>query len=499
MNDQRSYEGHMDWEYHNNKGPVDATSPFAQASQRGAKLSSFASPAPPQYPSMRPNPFSKPDITMTDSPFKTQAQKASQSSIFSSSLQNHPRATPFRNTAFTTPQRRVDELASEMSGAETSPALTDISEAAMDNTPEPDSRDDFGKMTITPARAKHLFAASPTRSTAAHISGRGELPRPRDARSHDRVRKRRRQFGDRDVGSVRPRLHADSDQSDVDVDDEDSSREGSRSGNNRRQRRRDNPGWLSNFLTTIHDHPNAPVIMSWWIQFAVNLSFALMGVAAFAVMGHMILADFRYAASEARSKLLAEMEACTHEYTKNRCAPKVDRLPALGVVCDEWEICMNQDPEKIKSLAISSKQMAITINEFFNVLSFKAWGFILSLIIIFLLANNLGHSKFRQSMASEVKSQQASAPAPSQHLFPPSQDPKQAFIWAPVTPKNLRRGIFLKDDASETDESPQSDVKAIMPSQTPSNRRSPSKGERDRDRDRFRAYSPSKRSPTKFY
>lgn len=483
----------MDWEYHNNKGPVDATSPFAQASQRGAKLSSFASPAPrqPQYPGLRPNPFSKPDIAMTDSPFKAQAHKLPQSSIFNTSFQNHPRATPFRNTAFTTPQRRVDELASEMSGAETSPALTDISEAAMEDTPEPDRDNDFGKMTITPARAKNIFAA--------HISGRGELPRPRDSRVNDRVRKRRRQVGDKDVGSVRPRLHHDSDQSsDSDVYDEGSSREGRRGGNSRRQRRRASPGWLSSFLTTIHDHPNAPVIMSWWIQFAVNFCFALMGVAAFAMIGHMILADFRYAAGEARSKLLAEMEACAHDYTKNRCAPKADRMPALIAFCDELEICMSQDPAKIKSLAISSKQMAITINEFFNVLSFKAWGFILSLIIIFLLANNLGHSKFRQSMASEVNTHQPSGPAPSQHLFPPSQDPKQAFIWAPVTPKNLRRGIYFKD-ASETDDSPQSDFKAIMPAPTPSGRRSPSKGDRDRDRGQDRVYSPSKRSPTKFY
>lgn len=47
MNDQRSYEGHMDWEYHNNKGPVDATSPFAQASQRGAKLCKFSDESHP--------------------------------------------------------------------------------------------------------------------------------------------------------------------------------------------------------------------------------------------------------------------------------------------------------------------------------------------------------------------------------------------------------------------------------------------------------------------
>lgn len=444
---------------------------------------------------------------MTDSPSKSQQPPLS--SMFRPSLQNRPQAPAFRNPAFTTPQRRFDEAASEMSGAETSPALTDASDAPTE-TPEPDSRDDFRNMTITPATRRNIFgggALSPSKSV--HASGRGELPRTRDARQRDKIRKRRRQFGDRDVGSVRPRLNHESGESDSDWEepDGDSWQGGPGKAGGGRRGRRGSPGWFSSFLTTIHDHPNAPVIMSWWIQCGVNLFFALMGVALFAAMGSMIVSDFRYAAGEARSRLLAEMEACTHEYTKNRCAPKADRLPALAVVCDEWESCMNQDPEKIKSLAISSKQMAVTINEFFNVLSFKAWGFILSLVIVFLLANNLGLSKFRQSMSSGVSG--ASAPAPSQpassgppqHLFPPSQDPKQAFIWAPVTPKNLRRGIFL-NDTPETDDSPQSEVKAIMPAGTPSGRRNPSKGDRDRDRgyDRGYSHSPSKsRSPSKFY
>lgn len=69
--------------------------------------------------------------------------------------------------------------------------------------------------------------------------------------------------------------------------------------------------------------------------------------------------------------------------------------------------------------------------------------------------------------------------------------PQQAYIFAPIgeTPRHVRRNI-LGNDATDTENSP--DYKAIMPPQTPSGRRSPSKGERGR--------SPAKlRSPSKMY
>lgn len=71
-------------------------------------------------------------------------------------------------------------------------------------------------------------------------------------------------------------------------------------------------------------------------------------------------------------------------------------------------------------------------------------------------------------------------------------DSSQAYIWAPIgqTPRRIRREIFAAD-ATDTDNSP--DMKALMGPQTPSGRRSPSKGDKGR--------SPTKgsRSPSKGY
>lgn len=83
-----------------------------------------------------------------------------------------------------------------------------------------------------------------------------------------------------------------------------------------------------------------------------------------------------------------------------------------------------------------------------------------------------------------------SAPVLAPMLTSPGHDPNMQF-YLPKTPGRMR-AMFITDDATDTDASP-SDVKAIMPPQTPSGRRSPYKGERGR--------SPTKlgRSPSKGY
>jgi hypothetical protein len=87
----------------------------------------------------------------------------------------------------------------------------------------------------------------------------------------------------------------------------------------------------------------------------------------------MVRSDIAQATEKARSVLLAEMQACTHEYTKNRCSPKSERLPALAAVCDEWEVCMNQDPTSVMKVQVSARNLAEIINEFVGVMSLKAW------------------------------------------------------------------------------------------------------------------------------
>lgn len=114
---------------------------------------------------------------------------------------------------------------------------------------------------------------------------------------------------------------------------------------------------------------------------------------------------------------------------------------------------------------------------------------IVMVIVAVIFANNLGFSRFRQSVRHYNR--QPADPAPSHPAFPLSPDkPNQAYIFAPIghTPKHLRRAFFQED--TDTDASP--DPRLLPPPKTPS-RASPLKIKGDRSR------SPSKRSPSKGY
>jgi hypothetical protein len=382
--------------------------------------------------------------------------------------------------------------------------MTDTSEMPAD-TPEYDrAEDDIGKLTLTPSAGKTLFSKTLLRN---HASGRGEIPRG----SRDKVRKRKRVQGDRDVGSVRPRLPHASDDSDSDW--EETAGPGVKRTKGGKAGRR---GWFNNFLSAVSDHPSAPAILSKWLQLGVNvvlLSLVLFGI--FAILSQ-IRSDLSRASEKARAAIVNEMSICAENFRKNGCSPRANRPPALDGPCNEWEVCMNQDASAIMIAQVSAKNVAEIMNEFVGVLTFKTWvcrrrpegssdgannllqGFILSLFLVAVVASNVGFGFLRESTLAHPA--RPAEPLHSPPAVPPmlgsaaAHNPQQAYIWAPIsqTPRHVRKNYFA-NEVTDSEASP--DMKMIMPPQTPSGRRSPSKGDRGR--------SPSKgsrgRSPTKGY
>ena len=398
--------------------------------------SSFGTDSPSRTANKATNPFASigtstgPSIFQApSSPSKQAFPRPPSSSIFTGPLTKkpYPAASAFRNPAFTTPQKRMDDIFSECSGAEESPAVqSDVSMVAED-TPDFDRYDrDYAHSTMTPASAvsRKLFQnqddslvdspvsaqqsgqqrqASPTRPTSSHTPGRGVVPRGKFDHifgRRDRVRKRKRQLGDKDVGSVRSRHYSGSYTSDEDDDSEASDwtdgdrMQRRRSGDDKKGRRGGRGagqgeegavatrGAIGNFFSAIHEHPNVPLILSWWMQLGMNVF--IMAIVMWFIWGgiSMMRADISHAADAARSRLLAHMNECAHEYTKNRCAPISERLPALNIMCNEWEVCMNQDPASVMKLQVSAKNVAEIINEFVGVMSFKAWVSVSRLVFL---------------------------------------------------------------------------------------------------------------------
>lgn len=249
---------------------------------------------------------------------------------------------------------------SEYSGAESSPALTDISEMPPD-TPEFDRDDEMLRSPVTPSAGRSLISRTLLRN---HASGRGEILRG----NRDKVRKRKRQQGDKDVGSVRPRLSHDSDDSDSDWEDGPDSPEKQRTVGTVAQR-----GWFSGFLSAISDHPSAPAILSKWLQLGFNIVMVSLAVFGLMFVVYQIRSDLSYANEKARAALTHEMATCATDFVKNNCDPAGKRPPALEEQCNRWEACMNQDASAIMQLQVSVRNIAEIVNEFVGVLTVKAW------------------------------------------------------------------------------------------------------------------------------
>ncbi|KAK4454731.1 hypothetical protein QBC34DRAFT_392464 [Podospora aff. communis PSN243] len=460
--ERRGFEGPMDWEYENHP-PVDPSSPFV--TRTGSKPRGFFNPPGQQrFGAGGTNIFGS-DTTSRSSPLKSQTGHQPPRSLFNPSIPNKPSAPSFRNPAFTTPQKRVDELAfSKYSGAESSPAMTDISEATVE-TPDVDRDDDFGKMTITPHSAgRVLFNKSALRS---RTPGRGEVPRG----NRDKVRKRKRLPGDRDVGSVRSRLPHASDDSDSDWEGTTELRSPKKTAKPK--------GWLGSFLAVVSDHPSAPAILSKWLQLGVNLVLMSLVIIGMVYMFLQVRADLVSETEKARSDLVYKMSLCRDNFLKNGCAPKANRAPALEIPCNEWETCMNQDPQSVMKVQLTVRNIGNVLNEFTDVMSFKTWGFLLSMILVAIIGTNICFGSLRESTLPHPVQPQSSQPAAPPMLGAPQHNPRQAYIWAPIgeTPRHVRRNLLM-DDATDTENSPE--MKALMAPQTPSARRSPSKGERGR-------------------
>ncbi|KAK3311031.1 Di-sulfide bridge nucleocytoplasmic transport domain-containing protein [Chaetomium strumarium] len=465
--DRRTHDGWMDWEYHS-QPPVDPSSPFTTFSQ--TRPTSSVMDSPTKFASN--NPFAFP-VASRGSPAKPQNQpRPPASSFFNPQLQSRQSAPAFRNPAFTTPQKRPDErVFSEFSGVDSSPAMTDTSEVPAETPEIYRAEDDVSRLTLTSSPSKQLFKEALYRN---HASGRGEIPRG----NRDKVRKRKRLQSDRDVGSVRYRLPHASDDSDSDWEEGASdSVKGSKKGKTRRG------GWFNNFLSAVSDHPSAPAILSKWLQLGVNI--ILLGIVLFGIFGLLvqIRSDLSHASEKARAAIANEMSICADNYSKNNCSPRANRPPALDGPCNEWETCMHQDPSAVKVVQISARNVAEIMNEFVGVLTFKTWGFILSLFLVTVVASNVGFGFLRESTLSH--SAKPHVPLQSPPVVPPvfgsaaAHNPQQAYIWAPIgrAPRDVRRNLFASD-AADSDASP--DFKAIMPPETPSGRRSPSKGDRAR-------------------
>lgn len=341
------------------------------------------------------------------SPQKPAHPTTGRSSAFSSSTSHFQRtntAPPFRNSAFTTPRKPFDmDAMSEASAAEDSPAPTDVSESGLD-TPETDNRRNFSQMTLTPARSKALSSAMARRSP-----GKGEIPRGSSAfGTRDKVRKRKRRHDDKDISGFRlPYKHSD-EWDDTDGNDSDDSvyQPNDHHGPNK-QLPRKKKGWFTGFLSVIQKHPDAPIVLGSWVTLMFNLAVVGLAMWLLWVVVASFRDDFWAAKQEMRAVVVEEMAKCARDYADNRCSPREQRLPAMNAMCDEWEGCMNQNPNNLMRVRLGARNIVEILNEIIETMHWKTlvsfhsmMQFLLSCPEVSDSRNRLPSSRFLLSSAS---------------------------------------------------------------------------------------------------
>ncbi|SZF01800.1 unnamed protein product [Blumeria hordei] len=420
---KRSHESPMDFEWQTH-APTDPKSPFPQ-SKSGHKGFDFKSN----------NSFINPSA---------------------------PPLPKFRNPSFTTPRKTFEpELYSETSGIESSPG----EQGDLDDTPD---QQKFSS--IVPA-----------------FKGTGTIKQPIFGKygtdflgtSPSRVEQRRGKFGNTIIQKMRKRKRMERDYSLLRVSESDSE------GDFKPKKKDKNPkihapllqpGLIASFFSYIESHPNLPNVLSFYAQLIVNVVIAGLMIFGMYTFWTTVRSDVDKASEHERSLALAEISKCAQDFVINGCSSK-NRAPVMEVPCNEFELCMNRNPNSVGRARISAHTFAQIFNSFIEPISYKAMIFIVLIITATVLVNNIAFGLYR-SKSHNQSSFQSNSFAPQPHLY--SDPSTQGFQqWIHQTP-GQKLGYDIYSGQA---------YKSMETSHIPPRQRSASRGRSERVLSR----SPSKR------
>jgi len=312
-----------------------------------------------------------------DSPQKTSfpslRNSSSESSLFPSTPSMKP-SVQFRNPSFTTPQRRIiDTDFSSGPENQSSPANGDT-----EDTPEPPRQHisaNFGGAMIK-------FEGSRTHSPEKkHPSsgmfgkfvtpGRGEIARkPHIDAAIRKVHKKRRRDADRDVRLAHRRGGHGYESEELEDRSQSRPRQNTDDNSNNQGSPPYEMGLIPSIFHFIERHPRLPHILCHYAQVLLNFFLVTFCMYIIYSFWSTIKSDVDEKAREAAHEIMAEMVGCTREYKDNKCDSNT-RVPALEVVCNNWEKCMKQDPSLVGRASVSAYTFAGVLNSFFEPLHWK--------------------------------------------------------------------------------------------------------------------------------
>ncbi len=280
----------------------------------------------------------------------------------------------FRNSSFTTPQRRIiDTDFSSGPENQSSPANGDTEDTPEAPRQHKSSNSDGAMVKFEGSRTHSPEKKHPSSGIFGKYatSGRGEIAR----KSHTdtvirKVHKKRRRDADRDVRLAHRRGGHGYDSEEL----EDRSRSRPRRNTDDNTTQQGPPpyemGLIPSVFHFIERHPRLPHILCHYAQVLLNFFLVTFCMYIIYSFWSTIKSDVDEKAREAAHEIMAEMAGCTREYKDNKCDSS-SRVPAMEVVCNNWEKCMKQDPSLVGRASVSAYTFAGVLNSFFEPLHWK--------------------------------------------------------------------------------------------------------------------------------
>ena len=128
---------------------------------------------------------------------------------------------------------------------------------------------------------------------------------------------------------------------------------------------------IAGFFHWIEAHPGLPSVLSWYMQFTVNVFLAVSFMYIMYLIYCGVSADIDIESNKHMSEMMVEIAHCAKNYRENRCEPDT-RVPAMEMACGNWETCMSRDPKKLAQASVTVKTFARIINSFFEEFSYKS-------------------------------------------------------------------------------------------------------------------------------
>ncbi|MCJ1339100.1 hypothetical protein MMC09_004389 [Bachmanniomyces sp. S44760] len=400
--ESRSHESPMDFQWNDKDGPRDPSSPFPKSAH-----SIFRNPNGAQG-SKRP--FS---IFGSDTPSTPLRQ-----SVPSEPPLPTTKPQDFRTPSFT--HVRDNNTIDFSSGPEN---LSSPEHADNEDTPEPASSNKtnlaIGNGNITLFRGSQ----SPKKETFTDSfsfkhsspSGRGEIPKRQhsDALVRKVHKRRRRDINNHHYQLTHRRPSYDSDSEQSHSRSRPSSSEGRHDKSRSPSKTHKQPphaqthaiGVIPSLFTFLETHPQLPHILSFYAQLVLNVFLIFSLIYIIYSFYATILSDINQSAEAATAETLAEMASCAREFTDNRC-DRDTRVPAMEIVCDNWERCMRKDPKAVGRAKVSASTFAEIFNGFIEPISYKAMVFSLVLVFGCVAISNFAFGFFRTRAVQQQHHQQ---------------------------------------------------------------------------------------------